>query len=98
MFVTVLSAEVNHEHLDPAICGNLYEVSHIWTVRGWIWRWSGDCCQVIAVQRRTCAAASPARLLRVWPDTNSAGEYKMVVRDLGARHLGRSAAMKRNVL
>ena len=34
---------------------------------------------VIAVQRRAYAVTSPARLLRVWPDTNSAGEYKMIV-------------------
>jgi hypothetical protein len=53
---------------------------------------------VIAVQHRARAATFPARLLRVWPDTNSTGEYKMVVRDFGARLVERSAAMKRNVL
>jgi hypothetical protein len=53
---------------------------------------------VIAVQRLAYATSSPARLLRVWPDTNSAGECKMVVRDLGPFLVGRSAAMKRNVL
>jgi len=96
MFVTVVSAQVNHEHRDSAICGNMYKVSHSFTMRGWTSRWSGDCCQVIAV--RAHAATSLAHLIRVWPDTNSAGEYKMVVRDLSARLVGRSAAMKRNVL
>jgi len=44
MYVTVLSAQVNHKHPDSTMCGNLYKVSHSLAMRGWNSRWSGDCC------------------------------------------------------